>query len=263
MAFLSQRSAPVSVLGLEIDGAGGPADRHGLRDLALLPVRLPVPHRPHIGAAGRPGGGGGGGRGHGQPAVPLRRVPAARCRPSPCWPCCGSSSPSTSSTTSTCSPAARPAPRWPACGCTTCSPPAATSARRRRRRWCSRCVLVVLLAVYFRFVGRPTGSDVTRTAPAGGRHRPRPSRPPRPRREPRVRRAAVGGDRRPRAGDPAAVLLHDHPVGAAPGRGRAAPRAAVAGVVRPVDLRLRARLPGGGWTGLRGVPAQQRGHRRC
>jgi multiple sugar transport system permease protein len=31
-----------------------------------------------------------------------------------------------------------PAPRWSACGCTTCSPPAATSARRRRRLWCSR-----------------------------------------------------------------------------------------------------------------------------
>ena len=46
IAFLSQRSAPVSVFGLEVDGAGGPADRDGVRDVALLPVRVPVPHRP-------------------------------------------------------------------------------------------------------------------------------------------------------------------------------------------------------------------------
>ncbi len=56
---------------------------------------------------------------------------------------------------------------------------------------------------------------VRRPADGGGR-REHAALDPRPRREPRVRRAAVGGDRGPRARDPPAVLLHDHPVGAAP-----------------------------------------------
>ena len=113
--------------------AGGPADRDGLRDLAVLPVRLPVPHRPAsrrcpatwrrrrmVDGATR------------QPAVPLRRVPAAAADDR----AAGRAAVHLDvQQVRRHLPAHRRRRRHPggrACASTTCSPPAATSARRRR-----------------------------------------------------------------------------------------------------------------------------------
>ena len=58
-------------------GAGRPADRDRVRDLAVLPVRLPLPHRPAPGDPERPRGGGHHRRRDAAPAVPVHRAPAA------------------------------------------------------------------------------------------------------------------------------------------------------------------------------------------
>ncbi|CAA9388345.1 MAG: Inner membrane ABC transporter permease protein YcjO, partial [uncultured Pseudonocardia sp.] len=53
------------------------ADDHRVRGVAVVPVRVPVPHRPAAGGAGQPGGGRSGGRGDGVAAVPLHHPAAA------------------------------------------------------------------------------------------------------------------------------------------------------------------------------------------
>ncbi|CAA9421133.1 MAG: Inner membrane ABC transporter permease protein YcjO, partial [uncultured Quadrisphaera sp.] len=59
-------------------GAHGAADGGRLRDVALVPLRLPVPHRPAAGRAGHPGGGGAGRRRHPHAALPAHpAAPAA------------------------------------------------------------------------------------------------------------------------------------------------------------------------------------------
>ena len=111
-------------------------------------------------------------------------------------------------------------------------------------------------------------SDVTRTAPAdaaptsAGRTGST-CLEPRPRGDPGVRGAALGRHRRAPGGDAVPDVLHGGAVAAQPGRGGAASRAAVARRVRLEHLRTGARLRGGGRPGLPGVPAQQRGPRRA
>ena len=159
IAFLSQRSADVTVLGIEITVPVALLTVMAFEAWRYFPFAFLFLTARIAGDAPRPGEGGADGRGHGQPAVPLRGVPAAPADHRAAGRAAVHLHVQRVRRRLPAHRRGQPAPRWSACGCTTCSPLAATSARRRRRPWCSRSILVVLVGLYFRFVGRPTGDQ--------------------------------------------------------------------------------------------------------